>query len=253
MKRVLVMISVLAVCGGLVLSGCKGAENDGGSNSASNSNDNGGDADSDGDNDNDSGDSRNDYANSETAEFIHSTVDENGRFVCKFLGLGAELGEKWEFIYMSSYENKEEFDKNVENNGYFLDVIANGERFYFEKDESSGVGTYNFIRLLYMLTDRYNDMAGTILGDMTTDEYADHFIENNAQSQFDGVISVEKKTVKFAGRDTVCVELKGDIGDFVTYSRFLFLRNGNYMAVFQITSVEDEDYLDEITAKFYSL
>lgn len=187
----------------------------------------------------------NNNINEEVKEFIHSTVDANGRFTCEFLGVGANFGSTWFFV--SDYDlsvtslnsgikgiSNEYCKEYLDTEGYLYDMIGstlaesrNGLYLRYENYKVSGIGVTSF--------EEYVEYYTRVLAEIA---------ESDSRE-----LEVMNKTVSFAGKDAVCADVIGDEKCW----RMIFLEKGDYVAVFYIGWLGEMSNIEMITSLFYPL
>lgn len=236
MKKITLMLAAIAVCAGMLLTGCGGNEN--GSDSNNNAN-NSADAENNGnDGSGDDGDS------SAEVKYTRSSIDENGKFVSEFLGIGADFGtDDWLDLgddYLVTYNGGAQTDEELKNrleNGDMLYEMMVGQ----ESGSNINIVIQNF---------------GALGLSFTEEEYIDYSLETTEeQLEQSGIMTdpkASKNNITFAGASRYALDVEGTSDDFELYERIIVIKKGDYMGMITVTAQSAEER-DEFTGLFYAL
>ena len=169
--------------------------------------------------------------------FTHSTHTSDGRFICEYLGIGANLGSGWTFDTDDEIADKngimeasdEALRKKLESGNVVYDMHADSD-------------SYDYVSLTY--TPMYT----------TLDDYVDIHMENwteSMESIYDDV-TVTRENVRFAGLNATRVYTECNTKYSSTYDYSFYIDHGDCIAIISIFAF-DKDDLDSIAASFYAL
>ena len=196
----------------------------------------------------------------EDVGFIHSTHDESGRYICEFLGVGADFGEDWIFYSENdmlkysgaSGSSNADYKAVLDEKGYVTDMIVC----------SSSSGTSLLLNEIHLYYEAVDTESGIVLGGYVNAVlyYLKKQIGNdlvyNHPAVYTGsyILNAEQKLIDFAGNVTPCIDVTANmVTGKETHSRIIFLKKDDYIASFAIKSLEGKNYLDKVTAMFYAL
>lgn len=180
----------------------------------------------------------------ENVEFVHSTVDSNGKFTCELLGFGADFDTGvWTFYSDSelatvngvSSVSNEDLRKAMDKNAAIQDMVA-------LQDDGTNI----------MLI--YEDTNVSKLGNVSEDAYIDSSVDQ-LKASLEGIVdnvNSEKTTVTIAGQSHPALEISGESSGVSVYSRYICIRKGNLVALVSINAFS-KDSVNEITSLFYAL
>ena len=240
MKKITLILAAIAVCAGMLLTGC--GENENGSDSNNNSN-NSADAENNG-NDSSNDESGDNGDSSADVKYTRSSIDENGKFVSEFLGIGADfntddwldLGDDYLATYNGGAETDEELMNRLENGDMLYEMMVGKE-----SGSNINIVIQNF---------------GVLGLSFTEEEYIDTSLETTAaQLEQSGIMTdpkASKSSVTFAGASRYALDVEGTSDDFNLYERIIVIKRGNYMGMITITAQSAEER-DEFTGLFYAL
>ena len=168
--------------------------------------------------------------------FTHSTYTTDGKFVCEYLGIAANLGSGWTFDDEETIADKngivevtdEALRKRLES-GYVV----------FDMHSTSNKGYVS----LY-----FSHLYGTV------DDYVDRYMENEKESMesiFDEV-RITKGNASFAGWNTINVYEECQASNFTTYHMNFYFAKGDVLVHF-IFYAHSKAELDEMIACFYAV
>ena len=252
MKKFVHILAALAVCTCMLLTACGNSESNTGNNNnnssnignnanANNNEDNNNDNnDNDNNNSNDSNDSSNDNSSgSEKVEYSHGTFDENGKYINKFIGIGADFNtDEWiafDDDYLSAYNggvsSEDDLKSRLESNNMVYEMMVG-------KETGSNI----------------NVVIQKIGNSVSEEEYIDYNLEV-IEDQLVSTGTMEdphasKNSVSFAGASRFALDVEGSSDGLELYERIIAIKRGEYICMITITAQSDGER-DEFTSMFY--
>ena len=180
----------------------------------------------------------------EKVEFVHSTFDSNGKYTCEMLGVGADFDTaEW-----TPYSDSQIASANGASSASSSDMQAVLDKNAMVQDMMVTMESGTNINLVY------EDTNQTIAGNVSESAYIDMSMDQLEDQLADVMDNIKsnKTNVTFAGQSRPVLDVTGEVYDTTLYERLIPIRNGNYMGMFTISALSQEE-IDEITAMFYAL